>query len=252
MFKVLFKTYCEEDNELVRSQILANHNQNHNQKNNDQIIVSHIIESADIVVNVPKIQKRSALVFDHSGSVHRLGYPDSIEYDSLPKENDGMDSAEKKKQEQEKKERLPEQCENCNFMKMKFICEKCGHRPSIGADVDTDRSRGLNAVSGKERTITKAEKQDFYSQLIGYQRERIAKGRPVSDGWVAHKYKAKFGAWPQSLSKSAKVPSGEVKSWITSQNIRYAKSKKSGYSRPTAESKAVAEQVMGDLKGLFE
>jgi superfamily II DNA or RNA helicase len=34
--------------------------------------------------------KDACLIFDHSGTVHRLGFPDSIEYDDLPSKNDGM------------------------------------------------------------------------------------------------------------------------------------------------------------------
>jgi superfamily II DNA or RNA helicase len=37
--------------------------------------------------------KDACLIFDHSGTVHRLGFPDSIEYDDLPSKNDGMKAA---------------------------------------------------------------------------------------------------------------------------------------------------------------
>ncbi|EJU2685160.1 ATP-dependent helicase, partial [Salmonella enterica] len=34
--------------------------------------------------------KDHCIIFDHSGTVHRLGFPEDIEYDELPGKNDGM------------------------------------------------------------------------------------------------------------------------------------------------------------------
>jgi superfamily II DNA or RNA helicase len=37
--------------------------------------------------------KDHCLIFDHSGTVNKLGYPDDIEYDYLPSSSDGMEEA---------------------------------------------------------------------------------------------------------------------------------------------------------------
>lgn len=50
--------------------------------------------------------KESCLIFDHSGTVHRLGYPDSIEYDDLPGKSDGMEESARRAAE-ERAEKLP-------------------------------------------------------------------------------------------------------------------------------------------------
>ncbi|ENP7393944.1 ATP-dependent helicase, partial [Salmonella enterica] len=50
--------------------------------------------------------KESCLIFDHSGTVHRLGYPDSIEYDDLPGKSDGMEESVRRADE-ERDEKLP-------------------------------------------------------------------------------------------------------------------------------------------------
>ncbi|EIC5137177.1 DEAD/DEAH box helicase, partial [Salmonella enterica] len=44
--------------------------------------------------------KESCLIFDHSGTVHRLGYPDSIEYDDLPGKSDGMEESVRRADEE--------------------------------------------------------------------------------------------------------------------------------------------------------
>ena len=50
---------------------------------------------------------------------------------------------------------------------------------------------------------------------------KLAKG--YSDGWAAHKYRAYFGVWPRGLQDVCAEPSPEIYSFITSQNIRFAK-----------------------------
>jgi hypothetical protein len=65
-----------------------------------------------------------------------------------------------------------------------------------------------------------AENQKFYSELLYYSRMRGYK-----DGWAAHKYKEKFGAFPRGLSDTAKTPSFNTLSWIKSRNIAWAKAR---------------------------
>ncbi|EJF5151625.1 DEAD/DEAH box helicase, partial [Salmonella enterica] len=60
--------------------------------------------------------KESCLIFDHSGTVHRLGYPDSIEYDDLPGKSDGMEESVRRADE-ERAEKLPHECSQCHYMK---------------------------------------------------------------------------------------------------------------------------------------
>lgn len=62
------------------------------------------------------------------------------------------------------------------------------------------------------------QKQDVYSQLLD-----IKDARGYSDGWVAHKYRAIFEVWPRKMLAVRKPASEELKKWVTSQNIRYAK-----------------------------
>ena len=64
-------------------------------------------------------------------------------------------------------------------------------------------------------------KQEFYSQLLFY-----AKDRGYTDGWVAHSYKNKFGVWPKGMKDEVLPPSQFTLNWLRSRQISWAKSKK--------------------------
>ncbi|MGM8191801.1 DEAD/DEAH box helicase family protein [Escherichia coli] len=168
--------------------------------------------------------KASCLIFDHSGTVHRLGYPDSIEYDELPGKSDGMEESVRRAVE-ERAEKLPHECPQCHYMKPAgvYVCPKCGHKPLRGEDVDTDTSRKLNKLGKNQHQSTKAEKQSWWSQIKFYQRQRASLGRPVSDGWCAHTLREKFGEWPDGLSNFPMEITPEVNNYIRHKLIRFAK-----------------------------
>jgi hypothetical protein len=53
----------------------------------------------------------------------------------------------------------------------------------------------------------------------------IANERGYKPGWIAHKFKEKFGCWPASRAVPPIEPSLEVLSWVRSRNIAWAKSR---------------------------
>ncbi|EHH4588987.1 DEAD/DEAH box helicase [Escherichia coli] len=170
--------------------------------------------------------KKRALIFDHSGTVHRLGFPEDIEYDELPGKNDGMKASAGGSEV--KAEKLPRECSKCHFMKPAGVhmCPKCGFRPLGGDDVATDRDRKLSRVNKGKREYSREEKQRWWSEIKGYQNYRNATGKPLSDGWCAHTYKEKFGVWPKGFSNAPLQPSVEVCNFIRSKNIAYARGRK--------------------------
>jgi len=193
--------------------------------------------------------KDKCLVFDHSGSVHRLGYPDSIEYDTLPSKSDGMKTVVSER-ENEKREKLPKECSQCHYMKPAGVyqCPKCGHKPLAGEDVDTDASRGLKQISGKKKAVTKQEKQSWWSQIKFYQRQRAAQGKPVSDGWCAHTFKDKFGTWPNGLQDYPMEITPEVNNYIKWKQIAFAKGReKSKSTEPRQPALSGIEQAANHL-----
>ncbi|HEJ9029223.1 TPA: DEAD/DEAH box helicase [Serratia marcescens] len=171
--------------------------------------------------------KDHCLIFDHTGTVHKLGYPDDIEYDYLPASSDGMEKTPARVVKTDQPERLPKECTQCHYVKPVgvYICPKCGFKPIAGEDVETDKSRGLKKVKQAKEVVTKEVKQAWWSQIIYYQRMRAAQGKPVSDGWCSHVYRKKFGVWPQGLYHAPMAITPVVSNFIKSTQIAYAKSK---------------------------
>lgn len=200
--------------------------------------------------------KDACLIFDHSGTVHRLGFPDSIEYDDLPSKNDGMKEALSRSVE-DREEKLPKECPECHFMKPAgiYICPKCGFKPLAGQDVETDTGRSIKKLKKGERIYTKSDKQSWWSQIKFYQRQRASMGKPISDGWCAHTFQEKFGEWPNGLSDFPMEITPEVNNYIKHKLIRFAK----GRSRLEKSCEAGDEarmqhghKVVEDIRSMLE
>lgn len=165
--------------------------------------------------------KLDCLVLDHSDTTLRLGFVTDIHHDRL---NDGT-MAEGAKPAGEREPRKPKECPRCHYVRAPGVpyCPNCGHVAERVTGVET-RDGELVEVGG-----TKANRKDdwpakvaFMAQLKAYQ---IEKGKAA--GWVSHKYRAKYGVWPNDprvrYAKPAAGVSPEVRSWIKAQSIRYAK-----------------------------
>lgn len=163
----------------------------------------------------PHESKEFALVLDHSGTVSRLGFP-TQDFD-LELDDGKPKSASKAK---DREEPLPKVCPECKFVKPPKapFCPRCGHKSVAVSEVTSEDGELVLLSKGKKAKFE--DKQDVYSQLL-----HLRKDRGYSDGWVANQYRNIFGVWPRGMRNVATPPSPELKSWITSQNIRYAKSK---------------------------
>lgn len=166
--------------------------------------------------------KEKCIIFDHSGTVHRLGFPDDISYDTLSFKDDGMSEA--KKREQAKREKKPKECPECKYVKPIgiYTCPKCGFEPKVMEDIDTDETRKIQKVSGKKTSYSKEEKQFWWSQILFYRhRTYQLSGKYYQDGWCANIFKSKFGVWPRGLNDTYKETGPEVNNYITSRHIAY-------------------------------
>ena len=104
-------------------------------------------------------------------------------------------------------------------------CTACGWRPrpkrqavdfvdgDLGA-VDRDK-----VVRRQEPTLE--ERIRFHAELA-----HIANERGYASGWIAHKFKEKFGAWPLSRTAPPPIePRPETRSWVRSRAIAWARSR---------------------------
>ena len=168
--------------------------------------------------------KEKALILDHSGSCHELGYPT----DDFPLElHDGSPNSNSAGKSEKPEEKKPKKCPKCQFMKPAGVhqCSKCGFAPECKSTIEVAEGE-LTKVDRKARKIAEEKygsKQSVYSQLLTIQKER-----GYSDGWVENQYRSMFTVWPRGLDAVAITPSEQVRGFVQSQMIRYAKGKAKG------------------------
>ena len=170
--------------------------------------------------------KVDCIILDHGGNCLRLGLPTDIHQDHL---DDGTKTENDKKREaKERAEPLPKLCDECRGV----IPPKAKECPCCGAPVLTrsivTHEPGELIEFGARRSgkiePTIADKAIFYAELRGY-----AGARRYAPGWIAHKFKEKFGTWPNDpriRSGPAISPSLQTRNWILSRQIAFAKGRR--------------------------
>ena len=169
--------------------------------------------------------KDHALILDHSDTTLRLGFVTDIHHDRLD------DGTPKGKRKAEKKTAEPKECSACHFVRPAKVhaCPSCGFEPTKQDAVEVvegDLVEMSTARLAKENRLAGwPEKIDFIRQL-----RALAIESNKQSGWVAHKYKAKFGVWPNDPRVNgagpARAVSPAVRAWVRAQNIRFAKSRR--------------------------
>lgn len=172
--------------------------------------------------------KENAIYLDHSGNVSRFGMAEDI----VPEELDnGTKRFAERDQTKEKKEPKVQQCPQC-YREMVGIRCKCGYEIPITKQIETDASMLERLTKTANKIYSPQRKSEWYGELLYY-----AQTRGYSEGWAKHKYRAKFGVWPNKIYPHlASGLSEEVSKWIRSQNIRasYSRSKYERSQHPTA------------------
>lgn len=166
--------------------------------------------------------KPDCLVLDHSDTTLRLGFVTDIHHDRL---SDGtMTEGDRRAGDIEPAK--PKECPKCHYVREPRVptCPACGHVPEKVSQVETREGElvDLTAARKANRSEDWSEKVAFIAQLKAYQ---IETGK--AEGWVAHKYRARYSCWPNDprvkYARPAPAVSPEIRSWIKSQAIRYAK-----------------------------
>ena len=100
------------------------------------------------------------------------------------------------------------------------MCPECKIRE---ARTDVEHRDGELVGMGARQNVTQiiAEQGDFYGEL-----RWIATVRGYAPGWAAHKFRERFGIWPndwQVRLATPREPSLKAKNWLKSRAIAYAK-----------------------------
>jgi superfamily II DNA or RNA helicase len=166
--------------------------------------------------------KTDVVILDHSGAVFRHGLPeDRVAWTLDP---DLRATAPEHTKRQSSHESKLIECSQCSTLRVGGKpCPNCGFMPRRPAEFIATAAGELGLVKDGRAIAPRydeIEKDRWHSMLT-----QIANQRGYRPGWIAHKYKEKFGHWPTRRYVPAIEPSREVLSWVRSRNIAYAKAR---------------------------
>ena len=175
----------------------------------------------------PTEGKPDAIVLDHSGATFRHGFvEDRIEWTLDPDER-STSAAHKKRLAGGHASRILE-CKQCGAVRVAGEpCFHCGYLPAPPPRL-VEFDDGELGLVGRDRSVKPtvfdpAERARWHAMLA-----HIGLERGYKPGWVAHKYKEKFGAFPPWGSSPQPIPpTPEVRSWVRSRQIAFAKARSS-------------------------
>lgn len=187
--------------------------------------------------------KDYCLIFDHSDTHLRLGMVTDINHESLSvaKQGEGGGDPDRKT-----KVDLPIDCPTCTYLIPARVreCPNCGFMRKRFSTVQAEEGELMEigairkSALKNNREMSWDEKAQFMAELKGYARENNFK-----EGWPAQKYKSRTGVWPNDPRVryvNAKTCTPAVRSWIRSQNIRWAKGN---------QKRSVDEVIADSMKG---
>jgi DNA repair protein RadD len=173
----------------------------------------------------PAEGKHDVVILDHSGAVFRHGLPeDRVEW-TLDPERRAI--APQHQERQSRRESKLLECSQCQTLRVGGMpCPNCGFQPRRPAEYVRHIDGDLGLVTNGRARDTEYDpetRRQWHSMFA-----HIARDRGYKPGWAAYKYKEKFGAWPPwGVMPEPLPPTPEVKSWVRSRMIAYAKARAS-------------------------
>ena len=157
--------------------------------------------------------KDHLLILDHAGNHLRLGTVRDIGQSHLDDGKPRKATAKK----QDAREPLPRLCEECRCVVpvAAKVCTGCG--VVIRAKTEVQTVEGELVEFGARRSgksmLSVEDKAAFFGELAW-----IAREKGYASGWAAHKYREKFGVWPNDRIRTAspRPPSVKTSGWLTS------------------------------------
>jgi superfamily II DNA or RNA helicase len=170
----------------------------------------------------PAQGKPDALVLDHAGAVFQHGFVEEAVGWTLDADKRAKNATHEARAHGGPASRICK-CPKCDALRIGGeACPMCGWKP-------TPKPRSVDVADGELGRLDRNgnTRHQYASPEIRVQWHRqllwIARDRGYKDGWAAHKYKEKFGSWPANRTVAPEAPSGEIKSWVRSRQIAYAK-----------------------------
>jgi len=166
--------------------------------------------------------KELCVIQDNSGNWQRFAADwDTLYHDGVSALSEGQDSKPRKEPTDVEKEQA--KCPKCSavWAKGADTCLNCGHVRARRSDVQVVAGEmiEIGATKRKAENFTQEFKTQKYAEFIGY---GIEKGH--MPGAAFHRYAEFFSVRPSMEKPEPAMPSQATRDWITSQNIRRAKS----------------------------
>jgi superfamily II DNA or RNA helicase len=167
----------------------------------------------------PAPGKDHALILDHAGATFEHGFAEDEIAWTLDEDTKAANPTHARRGSSPTMPRLRE-CPECMAVMFEGRgCAVCGWKPRPKPQSFDVREGVLGEVGHDRKAHAKAEdRRDFLAQL-----KWIARERNYRDGWISHKYRQRFGAWPQWRDVTPKAPTDATRSWVRSRQIAFAK-----------------------------
>ena len=126
----------------------------------------------------------------------------------------------------ERSEPLPKLCEGCKAVVPRTAreCPCCGSPIHARTEVESGRWRAYRVgLASQWRSRPLRTRPHSSASSRGY-----ATLRGYNDGWASHKYRERFGVWPNDprvRCARPTPPSLKTKNWIVSRQIAFAKAR---------------------------
>jgi DNA repair protein RadD len=169
----------------------------------------------------PAPGKTDALILDHAGAVFQHGFPGDQIHWTLREDARAENLSQRTRSDG--KAGGVSTCPECKAVRLAGEpCPACGWRPRVRPQQIEVADGDLAAVDrnriAKAATPTRDEKIAFHRQLIG-----LACERGYKTGWASHKYREKFGTWPELRDPPPLPPEPATRAWVKSRAIAWAK-----------------------------
>lgn len=172
----------------------------------------------------PAPGKINAVILDHSGAVFRHGFVEDRVQWTLDPDKKAESPTHNARLQSGYSSRLLE-CSQCGSIRVAGErCQHCGFLPQRSPNAAAFVEGDLALVDRIRRTaqpVSDPNQRMLWHAMLAH----IAMQRGYKAGWVAHKFRERFGTWPALRTVTPRVPTPEVLSWVRSRAIAYAKAK---------------------------
>ena len=160
----------------------------------------------------PSPGKDHALILDHAGATFAHGFAEDDVVWTLQEDDKAVNVSHARRGSSPGMPKLV-QCPECMAVMFEGRgCQSCGWRPRPRAQAVNVRDGVLGEVGRDREAHAKPENRRlFYCRLLW-----IARDRSYREGWAAHQYKRKFGAWPKWKGLAPITPDDATRAWVRS------------------------------------